>query len=133
MTRAGFGAKATDDGGEGAHHAVAGVERAGAAKSDPRRGRPRLGFDVQVEEDLDMVAQKADRAEDDIASAVAGGVEQTLAEGGTEPRLRARALALKDDAPGPIELRAGGHRGRRFFDELGVAIASLHDGEGEAV
>ena len=93
------------------------VEGRGACKGESGSFGLGPGLDVEVVEDLDVVAQKTDRAEDDVRCVLVCDVAKALADVGAEPWVGRRALALVDDAPGVGDCGARG-------DGLAVARTS---------
>src|SRR5258708_5956159 len=82
------------------------VRRRGARVRDPRLFCARLRLDVEVVEDLDVVAQKSDRAEDDVGRLLPRDVEKTRADVGPEPRIAGHTWPVVNDTTWHLETGA---------------------------
>src|SRR5262245_62219566 len=72
----------------------------GAHHCDTQAAGELLRFDIEIVEHFDMIADKADRRDDDLSAAAGGTVANRLSDIGLEPRIpRPAAAALISDRP----------------------------------
>ena len=98
-------------------------DRPRSKKAEPQVARPSAGVDVEVVEHLDVVAEKADRSDDDVLLARRGHLVDHVDDHGPDPRnprLERRALEC-----GPVlgVAEALGHEARRLLELRDVGRA----------
>ncbi len=76
------------------------VEALGTEEAKSEGARCGGEGDVNVVEDLDVVAEEADGLEDDGGMAFSGDGGEGLLDGGTDPGASGNALALEGEEPG---------------------------------
>jgi len=84
--------------------------------------------DVDVKENLDVVAEKADGLQDDGLDTIGGNRFQGLFNGGSDPGTTAGALALEGEPPAGNFRQVGGDQSSGALGFLGVGIGSLAGG-----